>query len=191
MKAFAASWMMIVLWNVSAQPPKSDPPKKAPPGAKPKAEPKPKAKPKIKDPLIIKITTTTGQGNKYAGSGGNKVYILINGDQEKKHRLTNREKPFQRGATDRFELKIDLDPNTIESVRLINESPDMWKCETISFQFFKSGKESRTIRHSPAQYLSSAPERKALHAKPFIDFKMRVVLEEPKKAENGEPPKDK
>ena len=55
---------------------------------------------------VIKITTTTGQGNKYAGSGGNKVYILINGDPELKHRLTNKNKPFQRGATDKFEKAV-------------------------------------------------------------------------------------
>jgi hypothetical protein len=63
----------------------------------------------------------------------------------------------------------------------------MWKCETISFQFFKSGKESRIIRHSPAQYLSNAPERRALHAKPFVDFKMKVVLEEAKKKDTEGP----
>jgi hypothetical protein len=184
MKPLAAVLMVIVVFNGTAQPPKKQPPKKDPPGTKPKAEAKPK--PKIKDPLVIKITTTTGQGNKYAGSGGNKVYILINGDEGQKHRLTNREKPFQRGATDKFELKLDFDPSKIESLRLLNESSDMWKCETITFQFFKSGKESRVIRHSPGQYLSSATERKALHAKPFLDFKMRVVLEEPKKNAKGE-----
>lgn len=188
MKPVAAALMVIVALNGAAQPPKKPAPKKDSPGAKPKTEVKPK--PKIIDPLIIRITTTTGQGNKYAGSGGNKVYILINGDSEKKHRLTNREKPFQRGATDRFELRLDLDPATIESLRLVNESSDMWKCETITFQFFKKGKESRVLRHSPAQYLSSAPERKALHAKPYLDFKMKAVLEDPKKVAKGVGAKD-
>src|SRR5689334_21497773 len=128
MKAIVASLSLIVLCGAFGQPPKNPPPKKDPPGAKPKPESKPK--PKLVDPLIIKITTTTGQGNKNAGSGGNKVFILINGDAEMKHRLTNKNKPFQRGATDKFELKIDLDPAVIESIRLVNESADMWKCET-------------------------------------------------------------
>jgi len=188
MKAISVSLSLILLCGAFAQPPKSPPAKKDPPGAKPKADGKPKAM--VVDPLVIKITASTGQGNKYAGSGGNKVYILINGDAEKKHRLTNKNKPFQRGATDKFELKIDLDPDVIESIRLVNESADMWKCETITFQFFKSGKESRLIRQSPGQYLSNAPERKALHAKPFIDFKMKVVLEDPKKPAKPEAEKE-
>jgi hypothetical protein len=165
------------------QPPSKNPPK---PGEKPKDDPKakPDAKPKpkkIKDPLTIKVVTTTGQGNKYAGTDTARVYILLNADEKQKHRLTHKNKPFQRGAKDSFELKnIDFDPSKIESVRLLNDSADMWKCETISFQFFRAGKESKVHRHSPAQYLSKAEERKKLHAKPFVDLKMKVQMAEPK-----------
>jgi len=161
--------------------PKLDPKAKTDPKGKPEAKPKPK---KIKDPVTIKITTTTGQGNKYAGTGSSKIFILLNGDANHKYQLTTKPKPFQRGAKDSFELKnIDYDPDKIESVRILSESPDMWKCETISFQFFKAGKESRVHRHSPAQYLSNAPENKKLHAKPYIDLKMKVQLEAPKEKE--------
>lgn len=63
-----------------------------------------------------------------------------------------RSKSFQRGAKENFELKnIDFDPSKIESLRLMNDSTDMWKCETISFQFFRAGKESKVHRHSSAQ----------------------------------------
>jgi hypothetical protein len=189
MRTLVAILVVAIAVSVVAQPPGGNknppPPNKSKdllkPGEKPKADAKPKPKP-IKDPLIIKITTTTGQGNKYAGSATPRVYLLINGDDKQKHRLTNRNKPFQRGARDNFELKIDFDPAKIESVRLTNESDDMWKCETIQFQFFRRGKESRILKHEPMQYLSAAPERKKLHAKPFIDIKMKVGMDEPKKS---------
>ena len=154
--------------------------------SQPPAKPKAKEKPKVQDPLVLKVATTTGQGNKFAGTGGNKIYILVNGEPGKKYHLTNKNKPFQRGATDKFQLKLDIDPAEIESLRLVNESNDMWKCETITFQFFKAGKESKVFKHAPAQYLSAEGEKKALHAKPYIDFKMKVTLEEPKpKTEEG------
>ena len=195
MRTLVATLIVSVTFAAVAQPPAGDknppPPTKPKDASKPKTDTKPKpgekpktdakAKPKpIKDPLIIKITTTTGQGNKYAGSASPRVYLLINGDEKQKHRLTNRDKPFQRGGKDSFELKIDFDPSKIESVRLSNESADVWKCETIAFQFFKAGKESKLLRHSPAQYLSNAPENRKLHAKPYVDIKMKVGMEEPK-----------
>jgi len=173
MRTLTAALLLFSVISGSAQPPAK------------KEKPK---KPKIKDPLVIKISTQTGQGNKYAGSGANKVFILINGEPEKKYHLTNKSKPFQRGALDKFQLDTDLDPATIESVRLVNESDDMWKCETITFQFFKGGKESKLLRHTIGQFISNAHERKALHAKPYVDIKMKVLLEEPKppaKSESG------
>src|SRR5688572_9617842 len=78
MKSLVGMSLILLVGMAAAQtpPPKKPqtPPEKAKPDpkaktdlkGKPEAKPKPK---KIKDPVTIKITTTTGQGNKYAGTG--------------------------------------------------------------------------------------------------------------------------
>jgi hypothetical protein len=154
MRIVAASLPWLIVLHLFAQAPGGG---KSLPGSKPKSECKPKAdakpKPKpIKDPLTIKVATTTGSANRYANSDAARVYILLNGDPTKKFRLTSKSKPFQRGATDRFERKnIDFDPTKIETIRLSNESSDVWKCETVAFQFFRAGRQYRVIRHAPGQ----------------------------------------
>ena len=152
-----------------------------------KAKPKAKAKPKkFANLLEVKVTTRTGVANKYAKTtSGLKVFLLLNGSESHKARLTNREKkPFALGAVDEFQLKFDMPADEVESVRLAVEGDDMWKCESFDLQFTQGGKTSPSYKFKVDRYLSTGKERKLFHSIPSMDFKTKIAFPENGDAED-------
>lgn len=171
---FAAAIMVVICSLGSAQEKKSAP---APNEKQAPAEKKPA--PKAKEPddrLMLTVVTRTGGTNKFARADKIQIFVLINGDREHKHRLFNPKKNnFELGATDTFaNIPIDMPLEKIESIRLAAEGDDMWKCETISFQFFQKELKSRLYKFNPARYVSAAKEKKAFASTPSLDFKLTV-----------------
>ena len=104
----ALSLALLVMQDKKPGTPPGPPPGK-PPGAPAQKDDKAKPKKKIPaDALRIKVTTVTGGLSKYANTSNARIYVMFNGDDEQKARLTNKNKPFQRGATDTFEFRLDL-----------------------------------------------------------------------------------
>lgn len=163
-------------------PPNAKPGQPAPPPGQPgaKAEEKKKPAPRtFKNRLRVRVVTKTGGANKFANTSTGRIYLLLNGDPEHKARLAAKgKKPFERGATDQFDLLFDLPAGEVKSVRLLSETADMWKCESFSVQFFQAGKQSAPYRFKPEQYFSASTERKLFHAVPFRDFPVKPALDE-------------
>jgi hypothetical protein len=110
-----------------------------------------------------------------------KIYVIINGDDEHRQRLHKRNwSGFQNGATDTFaNLRFDYPIDEIKTVKVKSETPDMWYCEWITFQFFKDGKQSKVYRFAPDRWISAGVKAKAFKVIPFVEFKLTPKLEDP------------
>lgn len=156
--------------------------------------PKDAAKPNTaaKGELSMTVVTKTGKVNKFAATNGLKVYIFYNGDPMHRVQLDNpRKNDLELGATDTFRnLRVDPPLEEIKTLVLAVEGHDMWKCESISFQFFQKGLQTRMYKFNPDRFLSGSNEKRKLNAVPFLEFKLstKPVLAPPEKKEE---PKEK
>jgi len=150
--------------------------------AKPKAAKSAKKAPSPNE-FRLTVVTRTGSGNRYGGANA-RIYVVINGDNEHRRILDNPKwDDFQVGAIDTFKnLRFDYPIDEIKSIQIKSESDDLWKCEWITFQFFKGGKQSKVYKFSPNRFVSAGPEKKAFHAVPFLEFKLTPKLEDPVEA---------
>jgi len=152
---------------------------KKPPVSKDAAKPavkKPTEKAEADDKLTMTVVTKTGGTNKFARADKVQIFVLVNGDRDHKQRLYNPKKNnFELGATDTFEkIPINVALEKIETLRLVAEGDDMWKCDSISFQFFQKGLQTKQYKFNPGRYLSAAKEKKAFATTPSLDFKLTV-----------------
>lgn len=131
-------------------------------------------KKKDDDAITMTVVTKTGSLNKNARADAIKIFVLLNGDTDHKTRLKDPKKDnFELGATDKFQkIPVKLPLDQITSIRLAVEGDDMWKCETISFQFFQGESQSKLYKFSPGRYLSAGKERKGYKAVKLLDFKL-------------------
>jgi hypothetical protein len=167
-RLWLAAVLVLFSSNLIAQPPKKKPP--APKG-------RAKAKAKADDALTLTVVTKTGRTNKFARANKIKIFVLLNADPAHQTQLLNpRKNNFELGATDTFKnIPVNLPLDKIESFRLAVEGDDMWHCESISFQFFQQGLESREYKFKPDRFLSTAKEKKAFKPVSHLDFKLAAA----------------
>jgi hypothetical protein len=175
-----AAVLVLLASNLVAQPQKKNPPA-------PKGKTKAKAKAKADDRLTLTVVTKTGRTNKFARANKIKIFVLLNADTAHKTQLLNpRKNNFELGATDTFKnIPVNLPLDQIESIRVAVEGDDMWHCESISFQFFQKGLQSREHKFTPDRFLSSAKEKKAFKPVSQLDFKLTPTLAPPGDAVQG------
>jgi len=178
------SWALLLGQETTTETPAED-------SAKSENEKQPsKEKKPPKDQLTMTVITKTGSVAKWAKADKLQVFVTINNDEKHKIRIDNRIKGgFELGATDTFKgIPVKLPLDEIKTLRLSVEGKDMWKCETISFQFFQKGLQSHKYKFTPARYLSGEKERKGFTATTHVDFKLpsEPKLAPPEKDDDSE-----
>jgi len=159
--------------------------------AKPEGEKKP-----ARDELTMTVVTKTGAVSKRAKADQLKVFVTINGDETQKVQLDNRKKDdFELGASDTFKnLRVKVPIEEIKTIRLSVEGKDMWKCESISFQFFQNDTQSQKFKFNPGRYLSEEKEKKGFNATTHVDFKLvskpKMAVPEAADDDDEPPPQD-